>query len=216
MAEIIQHETQEAQALKAKYSPFKAKAHAPQPLREVGYNKRLEADMWGKATDLVDKSAHLVKAYTLAKDTMVANKTMKLMQSDHTNTMLGLTENLHQTDIENLDLQDTVAKWDNRDNEPFIIGKSDSKGKPTARINTQKLEDYNIPHSQKDVLEKYYNNLNKQKTDYLVKALPEILIGKAKFQLNTKAQELKNQVEGILPNRNASWGVPTIGLRSKC
>ena len=197
MAEIIQHETQEAQALKAKYSPFKAKAHAPQPLREVGYNKRLEADMWGKATDLVDKSAHLVKAYTLAKDTMVANKTMQLMQSDHTNTMLGLTENLHQTDIENLDLQDTVAKWDNRDNEPFIIGKSDSKGKPTARINTQKLEDYNIPHSQKDVLEKYYNNLNKQKTDYLVKALPEILIGKAKFQLNTKAQELKNQVEGI-------------------
>ena len=201
MAEIIQQETQEAQALKSKASPFTAKAHAPQPLREAGYNKRLEADGWGKATVAIDRSAKIIQAYSHAQDTLIANETMKLMDSDHNNVMLGLAENLHQTDITNLDLQDTVAKWENRhadNSDGFRIGKSDSNGKPTHQIHSQKLEDYNIPHSQKDFLEKHYNGLEKQKTDYLIQAMPEILIGKAKFQLGAKSTDLKNRAAGIV------------------
>jgi hypothetical protein len=197
MAEILQQETQEAQALRSKASPFTAKAHAPQPLREAGYNKRLEADNWGKANIAMQKSAKVVKSYTLAKDKVAANETIESMNSDHDQVMLNLTKNLHQTDLENLDLMGTVAGFENRHNEPFKIGQSDSKGKPSATIHSQKLEDYNLPHSQKDALEKHYNALEKQKTDFLIKSLPEILIGKAKFQLNTKTQELKNQVEAI-------------------
>tara|TARA_R110002051_G_scaffold263614_3_gene323445 strand:- start:7343 stop:9904 length:2562 start_codon:yes stop_codon:yes gene_type:complete len=201
MAEILQHETQEARALKSKASPFTAKAHAPQPLREAGYNKRLEADNWGKANNLIDKSAQLVQSYTIAKDKVVANETMELMQSDHANVMLGLAENLPQTPLDDLDLQDTVSKWGNRHNEDFVIGKADSKGKPTAKINSQQLEDYNIPNSQKDALTKYYNGLEKQKTDYLVKALPGILIAKAEFQLGSLTQKLKNQHVTLLADQ---------------
>ena len=200
MAEIIQHETQEAQALKSKGSPYTAKAHAPQPLREAGYNKRLEADMYGKVGGAVDRVGRVVKAYSDAKDVTLARKTMKLMDFDHAQTMLDLSEHLNQTDLENLDLKDTVARWEfrhDKDSEGFKIGKSDSKGKPTHKVFSKRLEDYNIPRSQKDALEKHYNGLEKQKTDYLVSTLPEILIGKAKFQLNQTTQELKNNTAAI-------------------
>ena len=207
MAEFTQQETQEEQTFKSKISPFARKLADPTPVDTtvaVGH----EIEMWNQVSKGILAGGVLVDRYQAIKDKVVGDEIISRMNDVHLNEMLNLAENLHQTDMDHLDLQDTVWAWDGRNNDdtPFMIGKAGSDGKPSKLVKGKPFEDYDVPHRQRDRVKKHYDNLEETSQKYILDQLPAIMVSKAKFHIATITDDLNTEASAIISDQHSYTG----------
>lgn len=217
MAEFAQQETQEEQTLKSKVSPFARKLADPTPI-DTTIQARHEVELWEQVSKGINVGGALVERYQGIKDKVTADDIISRMDDVHRNDMLNLAENLHQTDLDYLDMQDTVWAWDARHNDdtPFMIGKSGKDGKPAKLIKGKALEDYDIPRRQKDRVKKHYDNLEAASQRYILDQLPAILVSKAKFHMATIKDDLDAETSAIIQDQSSyDGGIGHVFLRDE-
>ena len=207
MAEFTQQETQEEKTFKSKISPFARKLADATPI-DTTVAKGHEIEMWNQVSNGIAVGGMLVQRAKLIADKVKGDKIIEDMDDLHLNEVLNIKRHLKDTDIEHLDLQETVWAFDGRNEEgtPFMIGESDAKGLPSKMIKGKALEEYDIPKSQKDRIRDHYNNNEKASQRLILETLPGILLDKAKFQLATKTADLNSRFFALLSDQSNFGG----------
>ena len=207
MAEFAQQETQEQKTFKSKISPFARKLAPVEPI-DTTAAKGHEIEMWNQVSNGVAVGGMLIERARVIADKVKGDKIIEEMDELHLQEVLNIKQHLKDTDIEHLDIQETVWAFDGRNEEgtPFMIGESDAKGEPTKMIKGKSLEEYDIPRRQKDRIKDHYNINEKASQRLILETLPGILLDKAKFQLAIKTDELNSAAFAILSDASNFGG----------
>ena len=200
MAEISNNEVQETRGLTSRVSPFASRKQAPTPLDVTGAAKQ-EVRLWEETTKLVGVGGKIAQTWKQNTDKIQGANIIKAMGDQHERLMLEVAENLPSTDVENLsDLSTVLTNFDQRHSTDFRIGVTGTDGTPSVTIKDKPLDEYDVPYSQKERVEKYYYDLERKKKEYFMETLPGVVSTKANYLLSEKTNDLLDSATAIFRN----------------
>ena len=97
-------------------------------------------------------------------------------------------------------LSTVLTNFDQRHSTDFRIGVTGTDGTPSVTIKDKPLDEYDVPYSQKERVEKYYYDLERKKKEYFMETLPGVVSTKANYLLSEKTNDLLDSATAIFRN----------------